>query len=438
LFGALTWSADGKWLAFADADKTVQTVPPVTSIHLLNVETLEQRMLPQPSAECGTSWQPAFSPDGKSFAFACGVGFAGERIYVQPALKGSASEVAHLASYVDGLAWSADSESLVYSVDGQLWRVPAAGGKPEKLLFAQNANAPALARTGKRMAYVQMVGGPDIWRLDLASPIKPRHEAKKLIASSRGQQAPRISPDGKHIAFESWSSGNMEIWVADSDGGNPVQLTSFGGPLTGTPRWSPDSRRIVFDSRASGTSELYTVNADGGSPQRLATGTASASEPFWSRDGHWIYFSDEQQGGIWKISVDGGTAIRLTKFGGTAQEAFDGTQIFYALQTANGAEVWSVSVNGGDERSVTGLPTLLWGDQWVPAQYGLYFIDGRSMPPTLNLFETASGRIKRIVQLKGQVSDWGSGLSISGDGKTLVYAERDVVNGDIILVEGFQ
>jgi Tol biopolymer transport system component len=92
----------------------------------------------------------------------------------------------------------------------------------------------------------------------------------------------QISPDGKLIAFESNRSGNSEIWICDRDGPSPLQLTSFGGPSTGTPRWSPDSRHIVFDSGVSGHGELYVVSANGGQLQRLATGTPNAVSPFWS------------------------------------------------------------------------------------------------------------------------------------------------------------
>jgi Tol biopolymer transport system component len=438
LFGLLSWSPDGKWLAFPDADKPVVVVPPVTGIHLLNVETLERRILPQPSPDCHASWMPAFSPNGKFLALACMVGIGVGRIYVEPAAGGPAREVARVGDLLQGLAWSVDSKSLVYSVHGQLWRVPVAGGKPEELLFAQNAYTPAVAHTGERMAYVQTIGGPDIWRLDLASPTQPRHAPVKLVASSRGQKEPRISPDGKRIAFASLRSGNPEIWICDSNGSNPVQLTSFGGPMTGTPRWSPDSRWIVFDSRASGHAALYVVDINGGPPRLLPTGTAGASVPSWSRDGHWIYFSDEVASGIWKVSAEGGTAVRITKNAGVPQESADGTRIFYGLETAHGAEPWSTSTDGGDERPVAGMPTIAASDEWVPAQNGLYFIDRRAKPPTLNLFDPASQRIQRILELKGQFQDWGTGLSISGDGRTLVYAQIDRVSGDIMLVEGFR
>src|SRR4029077_7565161 len=77
------------------------------------------------------------------------------------------------------------------------------------------------------------------------------------------------SSDRKRIAFVSDRSGSREVWMCDSDGLNPVQLTNFGGSHTGSPRWSPDGRQLVFDSRPAGLSSIYVISAAGGSPRRL-------------------------------------------------------------------------------------------------------------------------------------------------------------------------
>ncbi len=68
---------------------------------------------------------------------------------------------------------------------------------------------------------------------------------------------------GKTIVLASDRTGSWEIWVCDSDGSNPVQLTSFRGPRTGTPRWSPDGQRIAFDSRPQGRSDIFIIGAEG-------------------------------------------------------------------------------------------------------------------------------------------------------------------------------
>ena len=141
--------------------------------------------------------------------------------------------------------------------------------------------------------------------------------------------------------------------MCDRDGSNPVQLSSFGGPQIGTTSWSPDSRRIVFDSRASSNAELYLVDVAGGPPKRFPTGTVNASNPFWSADGHWIYFNTERPDAIWKAAVEGGAAIRLTGEGRSfPQESVEGTRLYFYRNEDGRREAWSASVNGGDERPV--------------------------------------------------------------------------------------
>lgn len=59
---------------------------------------------------------------------------------------------------------------------------------------------------------------------------------------------PEYSPDGKRVLFNSTRSGHAEIWICDSDGANPRQLTFLEDPLTTKGSWSPDGRQIAFMS----------------------------------------------------------------------------------------------------------------------------------------------------------------------------------------------
>jgi len=159
-------------------------------------------------------------------------------------------------------------------------------------------------------------------------------------------------------------------------------------------------------------------------------------DPVFSPDGRWIAFS--MRGDIWKVPAEGGTAIRLTRDVGLAQESADGTRLYYARYTSRGDELWSASVNGGDERPETGFPILTLADQWAPARAGVYYINANRVPPELNLFQPSTRAIYHVADLNGHVRDWGTGLSTSGDGRTLVYAENDQISADIMLVEDFR
>jgi len=68
---AVSWSADGKWVAFPKVSSPEKKTEPASEhfrIHMVNVETAEERALPDPSPDCINMWQPAFSPDGKHLA----------------------------------------------------------------------------------------------------------------------------------------------------------------------------------------------------------------------------------------------------------------------------------------------------------------------------------------------------------------------------------
>jgi serine/threonine protein kinase/Tol biopolymer transport system component len=442
-WGQLSWSPDSKWLAFPGPDTGVWADTPLAQIHLLNVETLERRVLPKTSPNCEASALPAFSSSGDVLALFCASSQGIGNISLQPLQGGKARELVHIQGDVAGLAWTVDDKSVLYSLNNFLWRVPAAGGTPEKLLFAQGVQGLTVARTGKRLAFAQqsfLHNNLHIQRLDLAGPAKPLHEPATIISSTQGEEEPRISPDGRRIAFGSSRSGSLEVWVADSDGSNVIKLTSFGGPLSGTPRWSPDSQRIVFDSRASGHSQLYIVSADGGPPQRFPTGTPDAGEPFWSADGRWIYFKVlTGQTGIWKAPAAGGAAVQLTHdTGGLPQEIPGASRVAYA---STSGDLKSVADKGGDVRPIAGIrvpPGYFFYDAWTPSRAGLYFLDGTTKPHSIQLLDIATQRLQHVADIKGDPPLYGSGPSVSADGKILVWAEGSPLEGDIMLVEGFQ
>ena len=140
---------------------------------------------------------------------------------------------------ISDIAWSRDERRIVFSSEsnyGAIWQTPLARvGQIEILPVGHDATELAAVPLGPGLAYVQGSTNVNIWRLDLlASPT----QARKLVASTRDQSAPSISPDGSMIAFESTRSGVREIWVCDADGSNVQKVTDLHHPSTGTPRWS--------------------------------------------------------------------------------------------------------------------------------------------------------------------------------------------------------
>jgi Tol biopolymer transport system component len=436
----ISWSPDGRWLAFADTDKPSRPI----GIMLLDVETLHKRRLPDPSDSCNWVWAPAFSPDGRSIAVACSLDiYVNNDLYTVPVSGGAARRLAQVKGAFHGLTWTADGNSVLFVKSGDIWRVKAAGGEPAMALSGVEAFWPVVSHLGNRLAFATGRGSINIWRVTTTDDSnRPANAAEKLVASSHAQHLPALSPDGSRLAFLSTRSGATEIWVSAADGSDPMRVTSFQGPLTGSPQWSPDGRQIVLDSRASGRAGIYVVHADGGPSRQVVTGADESQEPCWSHDGRWLYFTGKQGGRdqVWKVTPAGEGATQLTSGGGVhPRESADGLRVFY-VKSGDEAEFWSVSVNGGDERPVPDMPRLnpKWYADWVPTSNGIYFIDGSLSRPAIQFYDFDTRRVRRVVALPGKPAEWAGGLAVSRDERTFLFSQVDEATSDLMLVENFR
>jgi len=404
-------------------------------VAMINVQTLEVRELRDPSPRCIATGLATFSPDGKSMAIACLYTWGVSGLYVQSFPSGTAREVRELKGEIEGLQWSTDGHSLVYALDGNLWRSDLRGGSPERLWFGQNAVTPAIARKGNRIAFVHRTYSADIWRIALG---KSKEAPSRPFPTNLVQQNAQFSPDGKRMVFESTRSGSPEVWVCNVDGSDPLQLTSFGGALTGTPRWSPDGQYIVLDSRATGKPELYIVSSGGGKARMLPTLPAGGSVPYWSRDGKWIYFSSDVdlQPQIFKIPASGGRAVQLTKHGGlVSKEAADGKVYYSSPRTWN--EMWMVDPDGQNERRVEKLPGFAW-PAWDLGRNGIYYFDALRGDTAIYFYDFATHQTHVALKMLAQPQPYSGQISVSPDETSVLYSQTTENDADIMLVEGFQ
>ena len=440
---SLDWSADGKFLAFPD-----QTSADRFGIFLLSVETLERRRLTAPPEEHQADVRPAFSPDGRRVAFArVGTGTK-PSLYVVPVAGGEPSRVSlgdvWTGGQLYGQTWTPDGGTIVASwapwvwvTNGaSLWKVPATGGVPEPLgVGGDNASQPSISRRGNRLAFVETHIDTDIWEIGISGSPPRGHPARKVISSSRRDDAPQLSRDGSKIAFESERSGSCEIWMCDRDGANALQLTRFG-THAGTPRWSPEGRRIAFDS----DNDVYLLEVAGGPPRRLTSEASTDVVPSWSGDRRWIYFASNRTGGfqVWKVPADGGAAIQVTRNGGFAAfESPDGSRLYYAKYDAPG--IWTVPVSGGEEQRVHDLPPIGYWGYWGIGSQGLYLVNPEAKPrPAIEFFNLATLRLARIAELERQPVQWTGGFSVSRDERSILYGAWEQSGSDIMMVEGFR
>jgi len=283
-----------------------------------------------------------------------------------------------------GVAWTPRGRNVVLSHGDGLWRIAfsrtgSVEGQPEKIeSFGDGGTWPAIARQGKRMAFVKTYGGPlNIWRVSLGQRSQKDNantDAMDLIPSTSGEFAPQYSPDGKDIAFQSDRSGNLEIWRCRSNGADCSMLTSLGKVATGLPHWSPDGREIVFYSRPKERSQIFVMNSEGGDPKQLTNDEWENFFPVWSRDGRWIYFSSNRSGTdqIWKMPSHGGESVQVTKNGGfAAAETVDGKYLYYTPAKAEITDLWRMPLNGGEPiKAAEGIVI----SNFAVTAHGLYYM----------------------------------------------------------------
>ena len=441
----LASSVDGKSLAVPDKSSAGEPF----SIVLISTETGEKRKLSSPPAESVGDNTPAFSPDGRQLAFSRMSGQGVEDIYLVSAEGSEPRQLTFDNRFITDLNWTADGREIVFisdrAGDTGLWRVSATGGTPERLLTAVGYNITRLSisRQGHRLAYSQMFLDTNIWRVELAGTKRKVSAPTMLISSSKPDYAPQYAPDGKRITFRSDRSGSSEIWACEADGSSPVQLTNFGGPHAGAPCWSPDGKQIAFDARPEGNADIFVISAEGGRPRRLTEDPAEEIAPSWSRDGRWIYFGSNRSGSmqIWKMPADGGDAQPVTKGGGSAAyESRDGLSLFYT-KARNVAGIWRVPVEGGEETLVLDAHKAGFWSAWTVVEQGIYFLTAEKMGrPAIEFFSFTTGRVIEVAALAKpfRLATNPEGLSVSPDGRRILYTQEDQRDMDLMLVENFR
>ena len=403
--------------------------------YLLSLDTLEARPIPH-LAECRSEWHPAFSHDGQQLAYMCWRGQQEFAIYSLALARGTPRLLKVFYAWPYGMAWSADDKRIILSkflaTSGELVEISLADGTLHKLPFGENSSEPAVATKGGRIAYALFSANINIWRRDLQHPELP---ATNLISSSREQISAQYSPDGNHIAFESTRTGFREIWMSDSDGTHPVQLSRFKNPQTGSARWSPDGQKIAFDTQASGHPEIYVMDISERVPHKLSCELQDMSVPSWSHDGKWIYFLGKGQA-VYRCPATGGDAVVLSSQSQPAHgplESPDRQKVFFSTFAPDSTLYEGSLEQPGAESAIPGMPVLADVTLWAPVSDGIYFVP-KDAPHSLHYYDFSTRKTRPILTVEKDLSD---GLSVSPDGRWVIYAQIDQLNSDIMLIDHF-
>jgi Tol biopolymer transport system component/DNA-binding winged helix-turn-helix (wHTH) protein len=439
----LTWTPDGKWLAIGG--RLTDQEP--SGIWMIAVDGPERRRLTTVASPHLGDRSPVFSSDGKNLAFIRERTLSSSSIYVLPLSNlepaGAPQDILDHRANVLSIVWKPDVSGLLFSSSTHMGMsrmrsvrvsktTSSSAGASELLTFGERARGITMARTG-RVVYAAQFRDTNFWKFTLGSMAGPNPVV--MPGSTLDEMTPDYSPDGKRLAFASTRSGAEEIWVANTDGSNPIQVTSMGGPQCSNPRWSPDGRKILFNSRRDGSSDLYLLDPETVELRRITSDPAEEFEPRWSRDGRTIYFGSNTTGEVevWKIAAMGGAPIRVTKQGGASgMESPDGQFLYYAKDSNSPTSIWRVPVGGGyEEPVVSGLSYAL---NFAVGKRGLYLIAVGDSPhkTSLDYYEYATKKRTTLAHI-GKRFWWG--MALSPDETSLLYAVVDSDGSNLMMVD---
>ncbi len=218
---------------------------------------------------------------------------------------------------------SPDGETIAFTYLGDLWRVPAEGGRATRLTVHPDFD------------------GPSSW-----------------------------SPDGKWLAFSSTREYNSDVFVMPASGGVPNRLT-YHADTDIVCGWSPDGKRVLFCSNRGVNplirpDSLFTVSPDGGLPIPMINFTANYGVLSPSGDTlafvrgfipSWLEgYSGSDDRDIWLTRLDGSPAAQFTDFEGNDVDPMwseDSSKLYFLSDRDGVTNVWSKPVVGGEADKVT-------------------------------------------------------------------------------------
>lgn len=441
--GPVHWSPDGKWITYTKVGP--EEAHPF--LHLLSIETLESKPIPEVDS-CLYAGGAIFSHSGDQLAYFCFLKVEDNEfgIFTVQLSGGPPTLVATIGTgwgHEHGMAWTADDKRLIIArprngEDFELDELTLADGTVRKLPFGQNGTWPSISNKGDKLAYTVGSSQVNIWRKDL---LHPEAAGVKLMSSTYGQSSPEYSPDGKHIAFSSNRSGVFEIWMGDVDGTNLVRMSDSKSSDAGTPRWSPDSQKIAFDSRHSGNPEVYIVDLAERLPRKVITNLPSVSMPNWSHDGKWLYFvsgtAEKTDSRIYRRPATGGDAVAIpAESGDFPVESADGDILYFAVEEPDGEKIHAAPVKASasaNQPVLSGMPAIDDHSCWTVVRGGIYFVPAADAK-SLQYFDFTARRVRKVFATD---KPFVNGLSVSPDGRFILYTQLDAVGSDLMLVDHF-
>ena len=440
-------SPDGRKIAFRRFDAEIRK----GTLHLHDMETgVESELLSfdPPSGFWAVDWHP----DGRlTFLRREGDSSSTSFMFLDPSTRALTTMEPNpiMREPLQGIRnarWLPDGSGVIVSARGavepsQLWYlpVPADSGAPRKITNdLSDYGDPTLSADGETLLAIRQEMTSNLFIVDVDEPRQPRALTSGIGNLYGTAGAPRWTPDGR-IIFSSIASGRVLLNSIAAGGGTIARLS--GEANSGNPAVSRDGSRIVFLSDRSGRAELWVSDADGGNARQVTRGGEIGPHTFFPDGRHVAFVSQGAQQRIWKISVDGGEAVRLTDRAANFPEISpDGKWLLCRYRAAEpGKPLWRTAVlplDGSAPPAFYDVPRYGGGPRlrWHPDGESFSFLDWQEGVANVWLQDVKGGEPRQVTRFDaGKIFsyDW------SPDGRSLVLAQGEVV-GDAVVIRHFR
>lgn len=323
-----------------------------------------------------------------------------------------------------------------------LWRQPLdRTGTPVSLGFiGDNATQSAVDRTTGRIIARTFRSQSDVLRFALpatpaAGAVSPPLE--DFLQSTYIDRGPSYSPDGSRVAFISDRSGSRQVWVADADGGNPVEWTQPFEADMPMPAWSPDGSRLAFAGLSpSGRAQLFVADRVTRVAVRITNDDHDYVRPAWSPDGASLYAAAADRGvySLYHVPLGGGAARRVAAdYINVIDVAPDGRGIYVVRRDQRlEAKLEYLPLPSGPAVPVAAMNFQ--DDAWMTSR-GLYYFARQAdepLAPVALVFRRHDGPVT-VVQAYSRTP--GRGLSVSADGRYALTTRLVPAIADLLLLQ---
>jgi eukaryotic-like serine/threonine-protein kinase len=238
-------------------------------------------------SEPGSYLNPRFSPDGKRFAMTVQSTNATD-IYIFDIGRHTFTRLTTEGANVRP-EWTPDGKKVVFISErggkARIWQQPADGSGPAEMLYEPEVEPfEALVSPDAKWLIVRTAPGAKYSRDILAVPMSGERTVSVLVTSPYTESLPRLSPDGKWLAYQSNETNRFEIYVRPFPGsGARVQVSDDGGT---EPIWGKDGRLLYYRGPLGEVVKVAVTTGDAfsiGKREVVMTGDylVDSSHPNW-------------------------------------------------------------------------------------------------------------------------------------------------------------